>query len=392
MFIKRKILAKIEKFIDSPEAIVITGFRRVGKSTVIKHIFDNLKTDNKLFLDLESPISQEIFKNINYDAIAVKLEHLGLNYKKSKPYIFLDEIQFVKNLPSVMKYLYDHYQIKFIVTGSSSFYLKNYFTESMAGRKFLFELMPLDFEEFLWFKGEKLLLTSNYHSLKHLYDEFMQYGGLPGVVLENSVDNKVLKLDDALGSYFQLDVVNLASFRDIKDLKSLLFLLAPRVGSKLDVTKLAESLKISRQTMYNYLEFFEETYLIHLVPAYSKSSDVIVRKVPKLYFNDSGILGRVGNVSLGQIFENAVFGQLYKRDYFEDKSKIFDARVMYYQKKSGAEIDFITGNCAYEVKLTGTKSDVRRLSRFSEKLKLQKYSVVSLEEANTEGVVYPFTL
>jgi len=71
---------------------------------------------------------------------------------KERVYLFLDEIQNLKNLPSVAKYLIDHYQVKFFLTGSVSFYLKNLFSESLSGRKVLFELFPLNFQEFLRFR------------------------------------------------------------------------------------------------------------------------------------------------------------------------------------------------------------------------------------------------
>ena len=393
MFIKRKILPLLEKYLEYPEAIVLTGFRRVGKSTLVKYLFDNLKTSNKLFLDMESPVNQKIFQEENYDAITTKFKELGLNIK-GKSYIFMDEIQFVKDTPSIVKYLFDHYKIKFVFTGSSSFYLKNYFTESLSGRKFIFELMPLTFEEFLWFRGEKVTVSANYDLLRHLYDEYMNFGGLPGVVLESTIEAKNLKLDDALGSYFQLDVANLSTFRDIKILKSLLFLLASRVGSKLDISKLSESLGVSRQSLYNYLEFFEQTYLIHLAPAYSNSSDIIIRKNPKLYFSDSGLLNRIDKVSTGQTFENTIFNQLFISDYFKRETKIFVPRVSYFQKKSGAEIDFISANVGYEVKLTGTSNDVRRVNKFASNLKLDSSYVISLEKPKfkTQGVVYPFKI
>lgn len=394
MFIKRKILSILEKYLKEPEVLVLTGFRRVGKTTIIKHIFDRLPTDNKIFLDMESPVNQRLFQEVNYETIAAGLKKLGLVLKTQKAYVFLDEIQFVKTLPSAVKYLFDHYRIKFVLTGSSSFYLKNLFSESLAGRKFLFELYPLDFEEFLWFKGEKLSLDADYDRLRFLYDEYLEYGGLPGVVLGKDNENKKFRLDDALGSYFQLDVANLASFRDNKNLKSLLFLLAPRAGNKLDITKLSQVLEVSRQTMYNYLEFLEKTYLIHLVPPYSSSPDVIVRRVPKIYFCDSGLLNRVGQVSLGQLFENAVFNQLYIKHYFQNPKTVLEPRVTYFQKKSGAEIDFIVKKTGYETKLTGTSNDVSRLRRFTAQLKLDDYSIISLEKTHAKDnkIAYPFNL
>ena len=306
----------------------------------------------------------------------------------------MDEIQFIREIPSVVKYLIDHYKIKCILTGSSSIYLKNHFSESLSGRKFLFELMPLDFQEFLWFKNIKIRLDADYDLLRHVYSEYMTFGGLPGVVLEDDTLGKNLKLDDALGSYFQLDVANLSSFRDVKLLQSLLFMLTSRVGSKLDVTKLSQGLGVARQTLYNYLEFFEQTYLIRLAPSYSNSKDSIVRKVPKLFFLDTGLLNRVGKVSEGQVFENTVFNQLCVKNYFIDRTRIFEPRVYFFQKKSGAEIDFVTGNIGYETKLTGTKNDVDRLAKFARNLRLSGYFVVSLEKVKkeTKGMIYPFNL
>lgn len=395
MFIKRKILPTLEAHMDSPEALVLTGFRRVGKSTIIKHLYDNLETSNKLFLDIESPVNQRIFENINYDAILSQLTSLGLSPSDSKTaYVFMDEIQYVKQIPSVVKYLIDHYHIKFVLTGSSSFYLKHHFTESLSGRKFLFELMPLDFEEFLWFKGQNVSPNADYSLLRYLYDEYLEYGGLPGVVLAGSAEEKRLKLDDALGSYFQLDVTNMSTFRDTKALKSILFLLAPRVGSKLDITKLSETLSLSRQTVYNYLNFLEQTYLIRLVPAYSKASDVIIRKVSKLYFCDTGLLSRAGKISLGQTFENTICHQLYLSQHFKQHTFSMEPKIFYYQKKGGSELDFIVDDTAYEVKVTGSQRDLAKTKRIAKNLGVQKSFVITLEQnqLHLDGLISPFNL
>lgn len=374
----RKIIPILQRYLQDPETLVLTGFRRVGKTTVMRFLFDQLKTPNKLYLDLESPVNQQIFLGDNYDTIPLKLASLGLDPKQPS-YLFLDEVQTINTLPTIIKYLYDHYHIKFLLTGSSSFYLKNLFSESLAGRKYLFELFPLDFEEFLWFKNSQFKLDTSPALLAGFYEEYLTFGGFPAVALETDLEKKRQKLDDVLGSYFEIDVKRLANFRDNDNLKRFMFLLANRVGNKIGINKIGETLGVSRNTIYEYLAFFEQTYLIHLVKPLSGSKDVQLRSIPKLYFNDTGILNRLGQISEGQIFENKVYNQLSTRlGYLPDRS-VFQDQIHYYQLKSGVEIDFIVnGKHAYEVKLQATTYDVNKLARTSSALHLVDYQVISL--------------
>ena len=188
----RSLFKKIEPYLESPEAIIVTGMRRTGKTTLLKYIYEKIDSENKLFLDLEQPLNRKYFEEDNYDRIKSSLEVLGIDFS-DRPYIFLDEIQFSRNLPSVVKYFVDHHNVKFFLTGSASFYLKNLFTESLSGRKFIFELFPLTFREFLVFKGSPLKIPEAAHTITKpafdkidvLYDEYMFFGGFPGVVLKD---------------------------------------------------------------------------------------------------------------------------------------------------------------------------------------------------------------
>ena len=144
MLIERDLFLKIKPYLAASGAVVITGMRRVGKTTMLRQIMEEIKSENKVFLDMENPANRKYFEEDNYEKILNNLIFLGLNSGK-RGYIFLDEIQFVKNIPSVVKYLSDHYKINFFLSGSLSFYLKNLFYESLAGRKYIFELFPLNF-------------------------------------------------------------------------------------------------------------------------------------------------------------------------------------------------------------------------------------------------------
>ena len=151
MYHKRKLFSLLKEHLGRKQITVLTGMRRTGKTTLLKHLLADEPSVNKLYIDLERIDNRELFFEKNYDNIIIALQNRGLDFKK-KTLIAIDEIQLVSNISSVLKYLYDHFHIKFIVTGSSSYYLKNLFSESLAGRKKIFELYPLDFGEFLVFK------------------------------------------------------------------------------------------------------------------------------------------------------------------------------------------------------------------------------------------------
>lgn len=83
-----------------------------GKTTLLNHIFASIESQNKIFLDLENPINRKYFEEKNYERIKKSFEFMGIDFE-TRAYFFLDEIQFVKNLPSIAKYLIDHYRVKF---------------------------------------------------------------------------------------------------------------------------------------------------------------------------------------------------------------------------------------------------------------------------------------
>ena len=257
----RKIYHILEKHLENSQITVITGMRRTGKTVAVKYLMEKITSSNKLYIDLERLDSREIFAQKNYDAILNSFSQLGIDTTK-KAYIFLDEIQLVKNIPSVIKYLSDTHQIKFIVTGSSSYYLKNLFSESLSGRKKIFEIFPLDFSEFLTFKGiahkdedfiEKKFNRAEYERLQSYYEEYITYGGFPGVVKTKSVAEKKDMLFDILDSYIKLDIKVLADFRSLDKVDRLLKMLSQRVGTKLDYAKISRLSGLSRETVLNYI-------------------------------------------------------------------------------------------------------------------------------------------
>src|SRR3990167_3675127 len=123
----RKIEKEVQDHLKRRQAIVITGMRRTGKTTLMRRIFDKIETKNKRWFDFENPLDIKSFEEIDYNHI---VDNLRLD-KDERMYIFIDEIQNFPEVSRIMKYLIDHYQIKFIVTCSASYYLRNLFHESL---------------------------------------------------------------------------------------------------------------------------------------------------------------------------------------------------------------------------------------------------------------------
>jgi predicted AAA+ superfamily ATPase len=389
MYKQRSLFRHIEPYLHSPEAIIITGMRRTGKTTLLNHIYGSIESKNKIFLDLENPVNRKYFEEENYERIKKAFEFMGIDFN-ARPYIFLDEIQLVKNLSSIAKYLIDHYRVKFFLTGSASFYMKNLFTESLAGRKYIFELFPLTFKEFLGFKeirfkipADRAHISKTMHdNLDMFYDEFMRFGGFPGVVLKSSVEEKKKALEEIFNSFYQLEILQLGDFRKNEKIRDLILLLAERVGTKIDIQKLSRDLGISRPTIYEYLAFLESTFFLHMLRPYSKGKSTEIRKMPKLYLCDSGLAYHLGMKDLGRLFENSVFQDLKRK-----------GSIHYYQKKSGAEIDFILAKTyAYEVKLTPQATDVKKLKKVALELKLEGAKIVAKKFNDLDDIIYGFML
>jgi len=375
MYYPRRILPLLKKQLSTKEIVVLTGMRRTGKTTLYRMIFDEIKSENKAFLDIENPIEQKIFEEKDFRNIWANLKAYQIAPEK-KAYLFLDEIQAYPPIVKAIKYLYDHYQIKFFLTGSSSYYLKNLFPESLAGRKLTFELNPLDFSEFLIFKGtvktfhpgfKQMSFQKNlvmHEKVKKLYAEYLSDGGFPEVVLEKNKQQRQYKLLDIFKSYFEKDVRLLSDFRNISRFRDLILLLMQRVGSKLEIAKLSSELGLSRDTIYSYLTFLEGTYFIHLIEPFSRSVDREVSGTKKIYFCDTGLVNHLAQISGGALLENAVFNNLKK----------YGQQINYYQKRSGAEIDFVIDKkIAIEVKQKASIQVLKRLATTAKQLRISEY-------------------
>ncbi|ROL61822.1 ATP-binding protein [Bacteroidetes/Chlorobi group bacterium ChocPot_Mid] len=394
---KRLIFNEILKYLDHKNAIVITGMRQVGKTTLMKQIYD--VTDHpKLWFDFDNPLDTLYFENNDYNSIYELLKQKS-GAKNERLYIFIDEIQNLPEITTIIKYMIDHFGVKFIVTGSSNYYMKNLFPESLSGRKFLNVLNPLSFTEFLYFKNKieisgeiqnefsienklKNYSLLEYKQYENDFSEFMEFGGFPEVVMTQDIKTKREVLKNIFTSFFEKDIKILSDFKDVRDLRDLILLLVPRTGNMIDISRLSSELGVNRVKLYNYLELLQGVFLIKLIPKYSDSIDKSVAGGKKVYFADNGLLKIIGNINDGQLLENTVANQL--SNYGE---------IAFYNKRNTAEIDFILNKqIAFEVKLRTTERDFKKTQNLCSKIGIKDFWLVSLKYSETQKTIFPMFL
>ena len=388
---KRYLFNDLQKYVDHKNALIITGMRQVGKTTLMKQLFEVV--DNpKLWFDFENPLDLLHFEDIDYNAVYERLKREAGLKGGRRLFVFIDEIQNFPDITKIMKYHIDKFNVKYVVTGSSNYYLKNLFPESLSGRKFLFVLKPLSFSEYLFFNDKTkrasgsrhLELKSDYSLIDYKkyeagYNDYLKYGGFPEVVTTRDTQTKKLILKNIFSSFFEKDIKILSDIKDIREMRDLILMLVPRTGNLLDITKLSSELGITRTKVYEYLELLQGVFFIKLIPKYSKSIDKSVAGGRKVYFEDTGLLNTIGRVNDGQLFENAVANQL---SYYGD--------LYFYNKRGVSEIDFILNKkSAFEVKLKSSESDLKMLSKRAEDLGISEYYLISKGYSETDRTVFP---
>jgi len=393
--LKRALFFTIEKQLTHKNAIVITGMRQVGKTTLMKQLAAEWQ-GKQIWFDFDNPLDQMLFENPDYNKIYNDLCNATGAKADERFLVCIDEIQNFPEITTIIKYLIDHYQMKFIVTGSSNYYLRNLFPESLSGRKFLFVLNPLSFREFLYFNeqlpaskiqpsfDEVIQQHSKYNQLKRmeLYEQYMNFGGFPEVVLTQDRETKTLILKNIFASFFEKDIKVFSQLKDIKELRDLILLLGPRNGNMLDVTRLSSELGVNRMKIYNYLEFLEGIFFLRLIPKHTANIDRSIAGGKKVYFSDTGILNLITKTSLGQLLETTVANQL-----------MHYGNLSYYNLRNTAEIDFILNNSiALEVKQKAIKQDLYKLEKLAKKLEIPKYYIISNTPETHEKIIFPWFL
>lgn len=327
--ISREILRYLKNIVRSPQIIVITGLRRVGKSTLLAQIADTYFKNSFYFINFED----ERFLNFKVSDFDLLHETLISLFGEKKTFL-LDEIQNIPEWERFVRRLHDD-GYKFVVTGSNASLLSHELGTRLTGRSVRTELFPFSFREFLLFKKEKIpdlrvLTTRQRGDLLRLVNEYILRGGIPDALKYPELKIHKTLYDDVL----YRDIANRYKFDSMKSLKELTFYLVSNTSSMISFNKLKETLKLgSVNTIKSYIDYLENSWLFFVINKYAFSIKEQQIAAKKIYCIDTGLVKSVGfsfSDNEGKSMENAVFLQL-KRKYQD---------IYYYKTKQDYEVDF----------------------------------------------------
>ena len=339
-------IEKIKPFIDKDIIKVLTGIRRSGKSVMLKLIMEELKQnkiDEKQFINInfENLINRELTTADKlYEYILKKASEI-----KKKCYIFLDEIQEVKDWEKCINSLRvnEEYDFDIYITGSNAKLLSGELSTYLAGRYVEFVIYPFSFKEFL----ETLKSIQQNVSTRETFQKYVKFGGMPflyNLAFEEEASLQYLK--DIYSSIILKDITQRNKIRDTDMLERVISYLIMNVGNNFSATSISkffksENRKVSVETILNYIKATEESFLIYRV----SRDDLIGKKVlnvnEKYYIADYGmreaILGS-NQRDINQIFENIIYLELLRKGYNVRVGKVDNLEVDFVCTKGNEKI------------------------------------------------------
>lgn len=335
MIYRKTYMDQIIPFIDTPFVKILTGVRRCGKSTVMEMIREEL---------LKRGISKENIISYRFDSLEYEeIDTAGKLYREIKPqiqegtktYLFLDEVQEVKEWEKAVNSFLSDFDVDIYVTGSNSRMMSSEISTYLTGRYVSFRIYPLSFSEYLEFRR-------TYAETNDVYKEFMRYikmGGFPALQLQDySLESAYTVVRDIYNSTIFTDIVKRNQIRKVDQLERVVKYTFSNVGQTFSALTLSKYLKsqnrqMDPETVYSYLNKLESAYILHRCSRYDIKGKEILKTQEKFYLADSAfrfsVLGYDDN-AVASMLENVVYLELRHRGY-----------DVYVGKLDTTEIDFV---------------------------------------------------
>lgn len=343
----RQIQSSLANQIDQPNSpiLLIMGMRQVGKSTLAQSLVEG-KNSVKFNFDLQSDRLE--FSKQDRHGLALFAE----KYKDN--IVIIDEVQKEPLAISVIKHLYDNFKIKFILTGSSEIKIRKEIGDSLAGRIHEVKLYPLSLKELAIQKvlnwDENVEFTNYDENQKNLLNSLV-FGSLPNLSNINHLEYESY-LNDYTNVIFSKDVLEIAGTRKGSQVYLLAKLIALQIGQLVNFNELAVNTEMSRESVYRYIDIFEQMGLVIKAKPISTNERESISKASKIYFTDLGIRNSlVGNfqgfnqrIDKGQLLENAIFMGIKRGLSYQNKN--FD--LGFFRSEYGSEIDIVEKGVGFE--------------------------------------------
>ena len=335
MFIKRDISDKILEVQKYYPVTTITGPRQSGKTSLCRHLFPDYNYVNLEDLTIRG---RAITDPTGF------IDALGET-------AIIDEVQNVPELMSMIQVRVDEDPRKrFILTGSSNFSLLHRMTQSLAGRVAMFTLLPFSLKEMS--RGEKDVPTW----------KLLTRGQYPGILVNGIPDS--IFYSNYYTTYVERDVRDLMKLKNLMRFDTFVRLLAARVGSEFNASRIAKEAGVSAPTVSEWLSILEASYLTFTLRPYFANISKQLTKMPKVYFYDTGLLCYLLGIESeqqyqsstvrGALFENMAISELMKNQY--NQARI--PNINFYRERSGKEVDAMVktpeGIHLYEIKAGST--------------------------------------
>lgn len=305
---------------------IITGLRRIGKTSIMKLVIKKLLEDGmnprKIFF-----ISLDEYTLKDKPIAEILDDYRGIMKLSvdEKIFVFFDEVTYKSDFDIELKNLYDSQNVKVFASASNSFLLQDK-KAYLTGRSKLFAINPLTFHEYLLFKNTEIK-KKDQHLFDSYFEDYLKSGGIPEYVLTGDFEYIKNLVDDIIYK----DIAAVHGIRDLSLLKDFFLLLMERAGKQLSLNKMASILSVSVDTVSRYQEYFFRTFLIQSIQRHGKTNERVLSP-KKIYAADTGIRNYfTGFRDKGSLFENYVFNRI----------KHLNPQYVYQDQ---TEIDFLTEN------------------------------------------------
>jgi len=327
--IERTQLAELERAAPLPHAVIISGLRRAGKSTLLAQLAHKLGKDEFYYVNFEDERFLSFAADDANDLYALLVELFG-----KRGVFVVDEIQNVLGWEHFVRRFMEQ-GLKFYITGSNALLLSRELGSRLTGRYVPVELFPFSFAEFLRFRDYiasdlTRLTTVDAARLQGYLNEYLRLGGIPEPLKYPELPLARTLYDDVL----YRDIATRYRIKEVRALKELAFYLMSNPAGLVSFNKLKEQLRLgSVNTVKNYIEYLENSWLFFTTNVYDFSVKRQQVAPKKVYTIDTGLANAVGfafSPNTGKLLENLAFLALRRRT----------SEVYYYTSPGGFEVDF----------------------------------------------------